>query len=84
MILAIVVLGGMGSQMGVALAAILLIGSTELFRSFAEYRMLALGAAMVLIMIWRPQGLISHREPTVRLAAGKEGRAAPAGKEGRP
>jgi branched-chain amino acid transport system permease protein len=36
-------------------------------RNFAEYRMLAFGLAMVLIMVWRPGGLLSHREPTVRL-----------------
>ncbi len=66
-ILAIVVLGGMGSQIGVVLAAILLIGGTEIFRDLAEYRMLAFGAAMVAIMVWKPRGLLSNREPTVRL-----------------
>lgn len=66
-ILAIVVLGGMGSQLGVVFAAILLIGMPELFRELQEYRMLAFGAAMVLIMIWRPRGLLAHREPTLRL-----------------
>ncbi len=67
-ILAIVVLGGMGSQIGVVLAAIVLIGLPEWFREFKEYRMLAFGAGMVLIMIWRPRGLLAHREPTIRLA----------------
>jgi branched-chain amino acid transport system permease protein len=66
-ILAIVVLGGMGSQMGVVLAAILLVTLPEFGRAFAEFRMLIFGAAMVGVMIWRPRGLISHREPTVRL-----------------
>ena len=66
-IVAIVVLGGMGNQVGVVLAAILLIGGTELFRGLAEYRMLAFGAAMVAIMVWRPRGLLSHRDPTVWL-----------------
>ncbi len=65
-ILAIVVLGGMGSQMGVVLAALLLVLLPEL-RFFAEFRMLFFGAAMVLIMIWRPQGLLAHREPSLRL-----------------
>ena len=65
-ILAIVVLGGMGSQIGVVLAAIVLIGLPEWFREFKEYRMLAFGAGMVLIMIWRPGGLLAHREPTLR------------------
>ena len=66
-ILAIVVLGGMGSQIGVVVAAVLLIGGTEVFRELEEYRMLAFGAAMVAIMVWRPRGLLAHREPTLRL-----------------
>lgn len=71
-ILAIVVLGGMGSQMGVVLAATLLVLIPEFGRNFAEYRMLLFGLAMVLIMVWRPGGLLSHREPTVHLnASGK-------------
>ncbi len=65
-ILAIVVLGGMGSQMGVVLAATLLVLIPEFGRNFAEYRMLLFGLAMVLIMVWRPGGLLAHREPTLR------------------
>ena len=65
-ILAIVVLGGMGSQMGVVLAAVLLIGMPEVFRELEQYRMLAFGAAMVSIMIWRPRGLLAHRDPSIR------------------
>jgi branched-chain amino acid transport system permease protein len=68
-ILAIVVLGGMGSQIGVVVAAILLIGGPEWFRDLAGYRYLAFGGLMVAIMVWRPQGLLAHREPTVRLSA---------------
>ncbi len=67
-ILAIVVLGGMGSQMGVVLAAILLVTLPEFGRAFAEFRMLIFGAAMVAIMVWRPRGLLAHREPSLRLA----------------
>jgi branched-chain amino acid transport system permease protein len=67
-ILAIVVLGGMGSQVGVVLAALVLVGVPEWFREFQQYRMLAFGSAMVLIMLWRPRGLLSHREPTIKLA----------------
>ena len=66
-ILAIVVLGGMGSQMGVVLAATLLVVLPEMARGFAEYRMLLFGAAMVAIMVWRPGGLLGRREPTIRL-----------------
>jgi branched-chain amino acid transport system permease protein len=64
-ILAIVVLGGMGSQLGVVLAASLLVILPELGRDFSEYRMLLFGIAMVFIMIVRPGGLISHRRATV-------------------
>ena len=73
-ILAIVVLGGMGSQLGVVLAAVLLIGVTEFFRELEQLRMLAFGAGMVAIMVWRPRGLLAHRDPTIRLHAGR-GRA---------
>jgi branched-chain amino acid transport system permease protein len=66
-ILAIVVLGGMGSQMGVVLAAILLVTLPEFGRAFAEFRMLIFGAAMVAIMVWRPRGLLAHRAPSLHL-----------------
>ena len=67
LVLAIVVLGGMGSQLGVALAAVAMIGGFELFRGFEQFRMLVFGSAMVLLMIWRPRGLIGHRAPTLFL-----------------
>ncbi len=80
-ILAIVVLGGMGSQVGVVLGAVLLIGGIEVLRDFTlmqwigieptKARMLIFGALMVAIMVWRPRGLLAHREPTIRL--GKAG-----------
>ena len=66
-ILAIVVLGGMGSQAGIVLAAILLVGLPEWFRELEDYRMVAFGAAMVLIMLWRPRGLTTRRRPSVLL-----------------
>jgi branched-chain amino acid transport system permease protein len=65
-ILAIVVLGGMGSQLGVVLASLVLVLLPEIGRDFAEYRMLLFGLAMILIMIWKPGGLLAHREPTLR------------------
>ena len=64
----------MGSQLGIVLAAILLIGMPEWFRELAGFRMLAFGAAMVLIMIWRPRGLLAHRDPTIYLDKDKRGR----------
>ena len=79
-ILAIVVLGGMGSQVGVAIAAIVMVGAPELLRNLSflkavfgegfdpnEYRLLLFGLAMVCMMVWRPRGLISERSPSVRL-----------------
>ena len=84
-ILAIVVLGGMGSLWGVAIAAIVMIGGTELLRELdflkqvfgndfdpTKYRMLLFGFAMVVIMIWKPRGLISTREPTAFLKERKK------------
>ncbi|MBI1384876.1 MAG: high-affinity branched-chain amino acid ABC transporter permease LivM [Rhizobiales bacterium] len=67
-ILAIVVLGGLGSQLGVAIAAVVMIGGGEyFFREFDEYRMLIFGAAMIIIMVLRPRGLVSSRTPTIAL-----------------
>jgi branched-chain amino acid transport system permease protein len=79
-ILAIVVLGGMGSLVGIAVAAIVMVGGTELLREmeflkeiFGEsftpelYRMLIFGAAMVIVMVWKPRGLVGSREPTAFL-----------------
>jgi branched-chain amino acid transport system permease protein len=66
-VLAIVVLGGMGSQLGVAVAATVMLGGFEFFREFEQYRMLVFGAAMVAVMIYRPRGLIATRSPSVFL-----------------
>lgn len=62
-VLAIVVLGGMGSQLGVILAAVALTVLPEIAREFNEYRMLIFGLVMVLMMVWRPQGLLPSRRP---------------------
>jgi branched-chain amino acid transport system permease protein len=79
-ILAIVVLGGMGSLPGIAIAAAVMIGGTELLREmdflkriFGEgftpelYRMLLFGIAMVVVMLWKPRGFVGSREPTAFL-----------------
>ncbi len=76
-ILAIVVLGGLGSQIGVVIASVVMIGGIELLRNLGflqqvfgsgfdpvQYRMLIFGLAMVLIMVWKPRGLVSTREPS--------------------
>ncbi|WP_034815175.1 high-affinity branched-chain amino acid ABC transporter permease LivM [Ensifer sp. BR816] len=79
-ILAIVVLGGMGSLTGIAIAAIVMIGGTEILREltflkviFGEsftpelYRMLIFGLAMVIVMVLKPRGFVGSREPTAFL-----------------
>ena len=58
LILAIVVLGGMGSTLGVVIAAFFLTVAPELLREFAEYRVLMFGILMVVMMIWKPRGLV--------------------------
>ena len=45
----------------------LLIGLIEVFRDFESYRMIAFGGAMVLIMIFRPRGILATRKPTITL-----------------
>jgi branched-chain amino acid transport system permease protein len=72
LVLAIVVLGGMGSQLGVAVAATVMLGGFELFREFDQYRMLVFGAAMVAIVIYRPRGLVATRTPSVSLRGRKD------------
>jgi branched-chain amino acid transport system permease protein len=78
LILAIVVLGGMGSLIGVVIAAIVLIGGSELLRELeflrpiigddpSKYRMLLVGGGMVLMMLWKPRGLIATRAPSIFL-----------------
>jgi len=71
-ILSIVVLGGMGSILGVIIGAFFLILLPEYMRAFSEYRMLAFGAAMVLMMIFRPQGIISNLRQTYEYKGSKE------------
>jgi branched-chain amino acid transport system permease protein len=69
LILAIVVLGGMGSQLGVIIAAVLITVLPELAREFAEYRMLMFGLVMILMMVWRPQGLLPMKRHHVEVPA---------------
>ena len=71
-VLAIVVLGGSGSQLGVVLAACVMIGIPALLQSLQIYRMLIFGLALVVIMIVRPRGFISTRRPTVWLHKARE------------
>jgi branched-chain amino acid transport system permease protein len=55
-----VILGGMGSIPGVVVGALVLVGLPGLLREFEEYRLLAYGAAVVTVMVLRPQGLIPN------------------------
>ena len=71
-VLAIVVLGGLGSQLGTALAAIVMIGGFEVFRDLQDFRMLLFGLALVVIMVLRPRGLVSGRTPSVALGHRRE------------
>ena len=64
-VLAIVILGGIGHPLGIVLAAVFIIGLPELFRGFEQYRMVAFGLGMVLIMVWRPGGMMATRQPTI-------------------
>ncbi|CAH0341625.1 high-affinity branched-chain amino acid ABC transporter permease LivM [Rhizobium sp. CECT 9324] len=79
-ILAIVVLGGMGSLTGIAVAAIVMIGGTEALREMEFlkhvfgpdftpelYRMLLFGLAMIVVMLFKPRGFVGSREPTAFL-----------------
>ncbi len=66
-ILSIVVLGGMGSIIGVVIAALLFVLLPEYLRAFADYRMLLFGAVMVLMMVVRPQGLISRKHSKYKI-----------------
>jgi branched-chain amino acid transport system permease protein len=63
----LVILGGCGSIPGVLLGAFLLIGLPELFRNFATARMLVFGAAMIVMMIFRHQGILPPRPRKFRL-----------------
>jgi len=65
-ILSIVVLGGMGSIIGVMIGALILILMPEYLRALSEYRMLAFGGVMVAMMVFRPQGMIANMRRTYK------------------
>jgi branched-chain amino acid transport system permease protein len=64
---AAVVIGGAGNQLGVALGAVLLAYLPERFREFSDYRLLAFGAALIIMTSFRPQGLIPSRRRSSEL-----------------
>lgn len=67
LILAIVVLGGMGSLLGVVLAALVLTILPEFLRDFSELRMFLFGLLMIAMMIFRPNGFINSKRPVINL-----------------
>jgi branched-chain amino acid transport system permease protein len=69
-ILCIVVLGGMGSILGVILGALVLILLPEYLRAFSEYRMLIFGVVMVVMMVFRPGGIVSEVRRTYQFKEG--------------
>ena len=94
-ILAIVVLGGMGSLTGIAVAAVVMIGGTEMLRQLdflkvvfgpeftpELYRMLIFGLAMVVVMLYKPRGFVGTREPTAFLHADRKSISGEFSKEG--
>ncbi|MEN9434798.1 MAG: hypothetical protein RLZZ422_2387 [Pseudomonadota bacterium] len=63
LILAIVVLGGMGSTVGVVIAALVLTLLPEVLRDFSDYRVLVFGGLMIFMMLWKPRGFLPIRRP---------------------
>ena len=71
-ILCVVVLGGMGSTIGVILGALVLILLPEYLRAFSEYRMLLFGAVLVIMMVFRPGGIVSGERKTYHFDRAQE------------
>jgi len=71
-VLAVVVLGGMGSIPGIIVGALALIGLPELLREFAEYKVLVYGAVLVAVMLLRPEGLIPDASRRAELEEARE------------
>ena len=74
-VLALIIVGGMGSIPGVIVGAVVLVGLPEMLREFAEYRLMVYGAVLVAMMLYRPEGLApeaAHRRE-LHEEAGPEG-----------
>jgi branched-chain amino acid transport system permease protein len=69
-VLAMVVLGGIGSVYGAIVGAAVLVVAPELLRSFEQYRLLVFGLLLVLMMLFRPQGLLGGRMAVRRTMIG--------------
>jgi branched-chain amino acid transport system permease protein len=69
--LCVIIVGGMGSIPGVIVGAFALVGLPELLREFAEYRLLVYGAALVFVMLTRPEGLMPEARRRLELHEGE-------------
>jgi branched-chain amino acid transport system permease protein len=76
-VLAMVILGGMGSVLGVILGATIIVALPEVFRDLSLYRLLAFGALMMVVMIVRPQGLLPENFATARKKPDPHGSSPP-------
>jgi branched-chain amino acid transport system permease protein len=65
-----VIIGGSGSLGGVLLGATLIVALPEVFRDFLLYRMLVFGLALMVLMVFRPEGLLVRRRRAVQDAPG--------------
>ena len=63
----IAILGGLRAPMGAVVGAVVLVGVPEIFRAFADWRLLFYGILLLVLILWRPQGLWAHSEPLARL-----------------
>jgi branched-chain amino acid transport system permease protein len=82
LILCAVVLGGSGNLLGVILGAFLIAWLPERFRGFEQYRVMVFGAALVIMMIVRPEGLLPSRQRRAELAEGTGGMGSLGGEVG--
>ncbi|HUV28368.1 MAG TPA: branched-chain amino acid ABC transporter permease, partial [Anaerolineales bacterium] len=71
-VLCIIIIGGMGSIPGAILGAFFLIGLPELLREFSEFRLMVVGAVMVAMMLYKPEGLWPEERRKLELHEGKE------------
>lgn len=71
-VLALIILGGMGSIPGVIVGALALVGLPELFREFSDFRLMVYGAVLVLMMLVRPEGLWPESRRRMELEEARE------------
>ena len=69
-VLSLVIVGGIGSIPGVITGAFVLKGLPEVLRQLNDYRILAFGALLVVMMIWRPEGILAIETTSIRIPRG--------------